>query len=164
MATKSPFHNSLLGWQELRHKDTPLTHTAPSLAPRRPSGLAPRGSFFPGTWCQNHSCPQLRMGSEKWASGVLDLITPSLHCRGHTGQGAPPAGRWSGTSQDHPGSEISSTLCTLEAWESGGPAFCPGPRFPSQLRWSMREQMLQCLASILAQHVCFSVVWFLLLF
>lgn len=29
---KCPFSNSLLGWQELRHKDAPLTRTAPSLA------------------------------------------------------------------------------------------------------------------------------------
>lgn len=55
-ATMRPPRNSLLGWQEQRHKDAPLTHTAPPLAlvpvpsrawPWRPSELAPRGSFFP---------------------------------------------------------------------------------------------------------------------
>lgn len=92
---KCPFSNSLLGWQELRHKDAPLTRTAPSLAlgvglvPRRPSGLASRGSFFPGTWCQNHRCPRGRMGSEKWASGVPDLITPSLRVQDNLGKVSP---------------------------------------------------------------------------
>lgn len=57
IAMKSLF-SSPLGWQEQHHKDAPLTHTTPSLAqpipcrglaPRRPSELAPRGSFLPRT-------------------------------------------------------------------------------------------------------------------
>lgn len=87
-----------MGQQEHSHKGAPLTHTVLAwpwpipgrgLSPRRPSRLAPRGSFLLGTWCQDHSCHQRRMGPKIWDSWVLALMIRHLHYGGQVGQGPP---------------------------------------------------------------------------
>lgn len=104
---KSPCNNSLLGWQELRHKDTPRTHSAPSLAlGPAPVGAGPQEARWAGTKRQLLpwdlvSESQLSLGEDgirEMGFWVSRSDKSSLHRRGQIGQGAPPAGRWSGTS------------------------------------------------------------------